>query len=128
MIARSIVMIACLLFASIAGADGSGALTQKGIKSTGSSMAFLDMCEVAGLAPEGITERYRKAAQEGLTRAHWDSVDRQYNESLKEKMMYMSSRDSWMAFDVEPVACEQVAKVTETLIKNFEELAELQKD
>lgn len=88
-------------------------------------MAFLDMCELAGYAPEGMTQRYRDSAQKGLTAAYWDAVERQYKESLNEKMMFLVSKDQWLPFDVEPVACEQITKVSEQLIKNYAELAEL---
>jgi hypothetical protein len=40
-------------------------------------------------------------------------------------MMFLSSKDTWLPFDVEPVACEQIAKVSEQLIKNYDELAKL---
>lgn len=114
-----------MVLSSLAGAAGSGALTQKGIKSAGSGMAFLDLCEVAGHAPEGLTARYQAAAQAGLTKAHWDAVERQYKESLREQMMYLPSQDAWLKFEVEPIACEQITKVSETLIKNYEDLAKL---
>ena len=106
-------------------AAGSGALTHAGVKSAGSAMAFLDMCELAGFVPAGITERYRESARNGLTRAYWDAVERQYKQSLTEKRMFLSSKDTWLPFDVEPVACEQIAKVSEQLIKNYDELAKL---
>jgi len=122
---RWLATLPALCLAVVAAAAGSGALTQKGIKSAGSGMAFLDLCEVAGHAPEGITQRYREAAEEGLTRAHWQSVDRQYQESLREQMLYLPSQDAWLKFDVEPVACRQMVKVSETLIKNYEDLARL---
>lgn len=105
-----------------------GVLTQAGVKSAGSAMAFLDMCELAGYAPEGITERYGAAAREGLSRSYWDAVERQYQESLQDKMMYLVSKDQWLPFDVEPVACEQITKVSVTLIRNYEELAKLDED
>jgi hypothetical protein len=121
---RPIVFVLCSLF-SLAVSAGSGHLTHAGVKSAGSAMAFLDMCELAGYAPEGVTGRYRKSAQKGLTRAYWDAVDRQYKQSLNEKMMFLSSKDQWLSFDVEPVACKQIVKVSEQLIKNYDELAKL---
>jgi hypothetical protein len=123
----SVALIICLL-TSLAAAAGSGALTGKGIKSAGSSMAFLDMCELAGLAPAGISDRYKGAAQNGLTRAYWEAVERQYRASLNERMFYLVSKDQWLPFEVEPAACQQIAKVSETLIKNYEELAKLDTD
>ena len=42
--------------------------------------------------------------------------------------MYLVSKDAWLAFDVEPVACEQIAKVSEQIIKNYDELAKLADD
>ena len=114
-----------ILFAAVSAGAGTGTLTHAGVKSAGSAMAFLDVCEVAGFAPEGITERYRESARKGLTSAYWQAVDRQYQSSLREKTMYMVSRDAWLPFDVEPVACEQIAKVSEQLIKNYDELAKL---
>ena len=107
---------------------GSGALTHAGVKSAGSAMAFLELCELGGYVREGSTEAYRQAAREGLTAAHWDAVERQYKASLKEKMMFMPSRDQWLPFDVEPVACEQISIVSEQLMKNYAELAELEAD
>ncbi len=121
------IVITGLLFASVSFAAG-GALTQAGVKGAGSAMAFLDMCELADYVPEGITQRYRIAAQKGLIRAYWEAVERQYQASLQEKMMYLVSKDQWLLFDVEPVACEQIAKVSETLIENYEELAKLDED
>ena len=117
-----------MLIATSAWAQGSGVLTEKGIKGTGSAMAFLDMCELAGHAPAGITERYRESARNGLARAYWDAVERQYRASLQDRMFYLVSQDRWLPFDVEPEACQQITYVSETLIKNYDELAELNKD
>ena len=121
-------MIYALLLLAVSGnvmAAGSGALTDKGIKAAGSAMAFLDMCELAGYAPDGITQSYRDAALQGLTRAHWDAVERQYRASLQERMFYLSSRDQWLPFDVEPVACEQITKVSEKLSRTMRALPNL---
>ena len=117
--------ILLLLLAATAVHAGSGTLTHAGVKGAGSAMAFLDVCEVAGLAPEGITERYRESARKGLTKSYWQAVDRQYQSSLREQTMYLVSKDAWLPFDVEPIACEQIAKVSEQLIKNYDELARL---
>lgn len=114
-----------ILFAVMSAQAGTGTLTHAGVKSAGSAMAFLDVCEVAGLAPEGITERYRESARKGLTKAYWQAVDRQYQSSLREQTMYLVSKDAWLPFDVEPIACEQIAKVSEQLIKNYDDLAAL---
>jgi hypothetical protein len=121
------IVITGLLFASM-GFGARGALTQAGVKGAGSAMAFLDMCELAGYVPEGITQRYGTAARKGLTRAYWEAVERQYQASLQEKMMFLVSKDQWLPFEVEPVACKQIAKVSETLIENYEELAKLDED
>ncbi|MGI9290307.1 MAG: hypothetical protein ACR2QG_03410 [Gammaproteobacteria bacterium] len=101
-------------------------MSEKGVKGAGSAMAFLDMCELAGHAPQGITDRYRLSAQKGLARAYWNALERQYRASLQDKMFYLVAEDRWLPFDVEPVACKYIADVSETLIKNYDELAELE--
>ena len=125
---RQICLSLIFLLGSTTALAGSGMLPPKGVKSAGSSMAFLDMCELAGYVPEGTTQRFQVAAQQGLARAYWGAVERQYMASLQEKMFYLVSRDQWLPFEVEPVACQQIAKVTASLIKNLEELAVLELD
>jgi hypothetical protein len=125
---RQIFFLMTFLFVSVSALAGSGMLPPKGVKSVGSSMAFLDMCELAGYVPEGTTQRLQEAAQQGLARAYSGAVERQYRASLQEKMFYLVSRDQWLSFEVEPVACQQIAKNSESLIKNLEELAVLELD
>jgi hypothetical protein len=43
-------------------------------------------------------------------------------------MSYLVSKDHWLSFEVESAACQQIAKVSETLIENHAELAKLDTD
>ncbi len=89
---------------------GQATLTDAGVKSVGSSTAYVATCEKERLLQAGTLADLMAVLKEGLTQEHWEKVKRQYQVSLREKKQYSVAKDQWLPFRIATATCLDLEK------------------
>lgn len=108
--------IAAVLLSLPFAAAGKATLTDAGVKSVGSSVAYVATCEKEGFISGGTLAELLVVLQDGLTEQHWVKVKTQYQASLHEKKQYSIAKDQWIPFTVSTTNCRDVEKAIPLLI------------
>lgn len=89
---------------------GTATISDAGVKSIGSSAAYVATCEKEGLLQTGTLADLVFELQRSLTTEHWHKIKTQYQASLHERKQYSIAKDQWIPFRINRENCIDLGK------------------
>lgn len=114
-----LLLIVCLTLLNTPARAGNTSVSDAGIRSLGSSLAYLAHCEMAKHVQDGTLANFRAALQAGLTGEAWQAVKNQYQHSLHEKQQYSISKHLWIPFSVNARNCASLEQALPLVQSNL---------
>ena len=95
--------------------SGTTYVTDNGIKTMGSSLAYVGICEMEGYMPIGTLGDLMVMYQRELTDDSFKKIRQQYQKSLHDKKQYSIAKDRWISFEIDKKNCASLEKAIPSL-------------
>ena len=84
---------------------GTAAVSDNGIRTLGSSLAYIAHCEKESHIAPGTSADFMLVMQSTLTTDSWLSIKNEYQKSLHDKKQYSVAKKQWIPFQINGENC-----------------------
>jgi hypothetical protein len=116
---KQVIFASCFL---ISFSTYSQELRDQAVKSIGSSVAYLALCEKEKLMTTFYTSKIMLSVQKNLGKTTFERIRDQYQKSLHEQKQYSISTDKWVLMKINKVNCKDLEDAAPVLLNHINEI------
>jgi hypothetical protein len=116
---KKVIFVSCFL---ISFSTYSQELRDQAVKSIGSSVAYLALCEKEKLMTTFYTSKIMLSVKENLGKTTFERIRDQYQKSLHEQKQYSISTDKWVSMKINKVNCKDLEDAAPVLLNHINEI------